>query len=199
MLWTEVLVEAYGDDGTATWIVDNRHTLPTPMVNPDGNHQNSRWNGELVKINRDVPAGWAGVEHAFLNVERYGAHLEVVQADVTTADAGAQVDVAVANDGYGSALWVGVTVAAGDGAQDTLCFQDVPANGTVEGRATLDAGADALATGLDVTSGTPSGTSPNPSPRRTTRAPGAYPPSSCWARSRPRRPPSASRAVPEGT
>jgi hypothetical protein len=134
MLWTEDAVEAYGDDGTATWIVDNRYTLPTPMVNPDGNHQNSRWNGELVKINRDFPAGWAAVEHAFLNVERYGAHLEVVQADVTTADAGAQVDVAVANDGYGSALWVGVTSPPGTAPRTRSASRTCPPTGPSRAR-----------------------------------------------------------------
>lgn len=56
--WIEFLVEGYGENETATWIVENRHTFIMPMVNPDGNHQNSRWNAHQVNINRNYPVGW---------------------------------------------------------------------------------------------------------------------------------------------
>jgi hypothetical protein len=60
--WAEFLIEGYGENETATWIVDNRQTVILPLVNPDGNHQDSRWNANTVNINRNFPFGWAGVD-----------------------------------------------------------------------------------------------------------------------------------------
>jgi predicted deacylase len=60
--WAEFLIEDYGENETATWIVDNRHTVILPLVNPDGNHMDSRWNANTVNINRNFPFGWAGVD-----------------------------------------------------------------------------------------------------------------------------------------
>ncbi|HVL87416.1 MAG TPA: M14 family zinc carboxypeptidase [Candidatus Thermoplasmatota archaeon] len=60
-LWVEHLLTQYGSDPTATWIVENRHTYILPMVNPDGNHMDSRWNAHGVNINRNYPVGWGQV------------------------------------------------------------------------------------------------------------------------------------------
>lgn len=62
MLWAQHLTEDYGEDEQATWIVENRHTVLVPLVNPDANHMNNRLNANLVDINRNYPAGWGHLE-----------------------------------------------------------------------------------------------------------------------------------------
>lgn len=46
---------------TADWLVKNRRVFVLPIVNPDGNLQDSRFNGRGVNINRNWPTGWGGV------------------------------------------------------------------------------------------------------------------------------------------
>jgi hypothetical protein len=62
MGWLEFLVEGYGENETATWIVENRHTYVMPMVNPDGNHLDSRENARQVDLNRNYPVGWGALD-----------------------------------------------------------------------------------------------------------------------------------------
>ena len=61
LAWAQYLVEEYGTDETATWIVDNRHTWIMPMVNPDGSNAFGRLNANGVNINRNYPVIWDGV------------------------------------------------------------------------------------------------------------------------------------------
>ncbi len=56
----QFLVDAYGENETATWIVDNRHTWIMPLVNPDGSHAFGRLNANGVNINRNYPVVWDG-------------------------------------------------------------------------------------------------------------------------------------------
>lgn len=56
----QFLIEGYGDDPLATFVVDNRHTWIMPMVNPDGSHAMGRLNANLVNINRNYPVIWGG-------------------------------------------------------------------------------------------------------------------------------------------
>ncbi len=56
----QYLVESYGTDEFATWVVDNRHTWIMPMVNPDGSHAMGRMNANGVNINRNYPVIWGG-------------------------------------------------------------------------------------------------------------------------------------------
>lgn len=65
-LWVEYLVAEYQSDATARWIVENRHTYIMPMVNPDGNHMDSRWNARGVNINRNYPVGWGAIDESVL-------------------------------------------------------------------------------------------------------------------------------------
>lgn len=68
LAWAQYLVEAYGSDETATWIVENRHTWILPMVNPDGSHAMGRLNANGVNLNRNYPVVWDGEGHdAVLN------------------------------------------------------------------------------------------------------------------------------------
>jgi murein tripeptide amidase MpaA len=60
--WVEFLLDGYGDDETATWIVENRHTYIMPLVNPDGNHLDSRTNARGVDMNRNYPVGWGALD-----------------------------------------------------------------------------------------------------------------------------------------
>ncbi|PSG98008.1 hypothetical protein BRD56_02275 [Thermoplasmatales archaeon SW_10_69_26] len=60
--WAEFLIEGYGENETATWIVDNRHTFILPLVNPDGNHVDSRQNARGVDLNRNYPVGWGALD-----------------------------------------------------------------------------------------------------------------------------------------
>lgn len=57
----QFLIEGYGNDEQATWIVENRHTWVLPMVNPDGSNAFGRLNANLVNINRNYPVVWDGV------------------------------------------------------------------------------------------------------------------------------------------
>lgn len=59
-LYVKFLVEGYGRDANATWILENRDTLVVPMVNPDGNLRDARQNTRLVDMNRNFPYGWGG-------------------------------------------------------------------------------------------------------------------------------------------
>lgn len=57
------LLDEYGTNDTATWIVENRHTWLMPMVNPDGSNAFGRLNANLVNINRNYPVIWDGSGH----------------------------------------------------------------------------------------------------------------------------------------
>lgn len=63
LAWAQFLVEQYGQDDTATWIVENRHTWIMPMVNPDGSNLMGRLNAHGVNINRNYPVIWDGQGH----------------------------------------------------------------------------------------------------------------------------------------
>ena len=56
----QYLIESYGQDDLATFVVENRHTWIMPMVNPDGSHLMGRLNANLVNINRNYPVIWGG-------------------------------------------------------------------------------------------------------------------------------------------
>lgn len=56
----QFLVESYGSDELATFVVDNRHTWIMPMVNVDGSHAMGRMNANLININRNYPVIWGG-------------------------------------------------------------------------------------------------------------------------------------------
>ncbi len=57
------LVEGYGENDTATWIVENRHTVVLPLVNPEGSMNGvGRLNDKGVNINRNFPVGWYDVD-----------------------------------------------------------------------------------------------------------------------------------------
>lgn len=58
MLWVERLLDGSATDPTARWIVENRHTFILPMLNPDGNHLDTRKNVRQVDLNRNYPVGW---------------------------------------------------------------------------------------------------------------------------------------------
>lgn len=57
-LWVKFLLTQYEGNETAEWIVEHRHTYIMPMLNPDGNHLDSRNNARQVNINRNYPVGW---------------------------------------------------------------------------------------------------------------------------------------------
>lgn len=61
LAWAQFLVEQYGQNDTATWIVENRHTWIMPMVNPDGSHAFGRLNANGVNINRNYPVIWGAL------------------------------------------------------------------------------------------------------------------------------------------
>lgn len=61
LAWAQYLVEEYGSDETATWIVDNRHSWVMPMVNPDGSHAMGRLNANGVNVNRNYPVIWGAL------------------------------------------------------------------------------------------------------------------------------------------
>lgn len=68
LAWAQYLVEEYGSDETATWIVENRHTWIMPMVNPDGSNAMGRLNAKGVNINRNYPVIWGALaEDPILN------------------------------------------------------------------------------------------------------------------------------------
>lgn len=60
LLYVKFLVDGYGKDENATWVLENRDVLVIPMVNPDGNLRDARQNTHLVDMNRNFPYGWGG-------------------------------------------------------------------------------------------------------------------------------------------
>lgn len=56
------LLEDYGRNDTATWMVDNRHVFIVPLVNPDGAQAMGRLNANLVNLNRNYPVLWGQVD-----------------------------------------------------------------------------------------------------------------------------------------
>ena len=61
LAWAQFLIEGYGSNETATWIVENRHTWVMPMVNPDGSNAMGRLNARAVNINRNYPVAWGAI------------------------------------------------------------------------------------------------------------------------------------------
>jgi hypothetical protein len=59
--WLQFLLDEYETNETARWIVENRHTLVIPMVNPDGSNAFGRLNAITVNINRNFPGTWGTV------------------------------------------------------------------------------------------------------------------------------------------
>ncbi|MDD5502310.1 MAG: M14 family zinc carboxypeptidase [Candidatus Thermoplasmatota archaeon] len=58
MFFIEFLLENYGKNATANFIVENRRTYVTPMINPDGNIKFVRYNDNIVDLNRNYPHEW---------------------------------------------------------------------------------------------------------------------------------------------
>lgn len=59
------LARGYGENETATWIVQNRHTFVMPLLNPEGSLNGvGRLNDNLVNINRNYPVGWGDLDEA---------------------------------------------------------------------------------------------------------------------------------------
>ncbi|PKK86504.1 MAG: hypothetical protein CVT48_00780 [Thermoplasmata archaeon HGW-Thermoplasmata-1] len=58
MLTARHLLENYGKDGQATRIVDGRQVLIVPIINPDGNILDLRYNAQAVDLNRNYPHEW---------------------------------------------------------------------------------------------------------------------------------------------
>ncbi|HET6399184.1 MAG TPA: M14 family metallopeptidase [Candidatus Thermoplasmatota archaeon] len=85
LAWAQFLVEAYGEDADATWIVQNRHTWVLPMVNPDGSHAMGRLNANGVNINRNYPVVWDGQGHDALMNNRGPAPASEAETQVTMA------------------------------------------------------------------------------------------------------------------
>jgi hypothetical protein len=57
------LANGYGQNETATWIVENRHTFILPLLNPEGSLNGiGRINDNAVNINRNYPVGWGDLE-----------------------------------------------------------------------------------------------------------------------------------------
>ncbi len=54
------LLDDSPDDGFAQWILENRFTVITPLINPDGSHAMGRLNANTVNINRNFPVLWGG-------------------------------------------------------------------------------------------------------------------------------------------
>jgi len=52
------LVERYGTDELVTWLMDNSRIYITPMINPDGNAHDTRFNTNRVDLNRNYPFEW---------------------------------------------------------------------------------------------------------------------------------------------
>ncbi|MBI4393894.1 MAG: succinylglutamate desuccinylase/aspartoacylase family protein [Euryarchaeota archaeon] len=62
MQWLRTLLAGYGSNATATWVVENRHTIILPLVNPEGSMNGvGRLNDNRVNINRNYPIGWGDV------------------------------------------------------------------------------------------------------------------------------------------
>ena len=58
ILMLQYLLENYGSDPDATFILDNSHVYITPMINPDGIDLNIRFNANHVDLNRNYPYEW---------------------------------------------------------------------------------------------------------------------------------------------
>ncbi len=54
------LLDESPNDGFAQWILENRFTVITPLINPDGSHAMGRLNANTVNINRNFPVLWGG-------------------------------------------------------------------------------------------------------------------------------------------
>jgi hypothetical protein len=54
------LLDGTPEDEFAQWVLENRYTIITPMVNPDGSHAMGRLNANAVNINRNYPVLWGG-------------------------------------------------------------------------------------------------------------------------------------------
>ncbi len=54
------LLDESPEDEFAQWILENRYTIITPMVNPDGSNAMGRLNAKGVNINRNFPVLWGG-------------------------------------------------------------------------------------------------------------------------------------------
>ena len=59
ILVIQYLLENYGTDPDATYIIDNSHVYITPMINPDGIDLDTRYNSRQVDLNRNYPYEWA--------------------------------------------------------------------------------------------------------------------------------------------
>lgn len=57
-LLVKYLVERYGSDENVTWLMDNARIYITPMINPDGNFHDTRFNSNHVDLNRNYPFEW---------------------------------------------------------------------------------------------------------------------------------------------
>jgi len=58
ILVIQYLLENYGTDPDATYILDNSHVYITPMINPDGIDLDTRMNSRQVDLNRNYPYEW---------------------------------------------------------------------------------------------------------------------------------------------
>jgi len=58
ILVLQYLLENYGSDPDATYILDNAHIYITPMINPDGIDMDTRMNSRQVDLNRNYPYEW---------------------------------------------------------------------------------------------------------------------------------------------
>ena len=58
ILMLQYLLENYGTDEDATYILDNSHVYVTPMINPDGIDLDTRMNSRQVDLNRNYPFMW---------------------------------------------------------------------------------------------------------------------------------------------
>jgi len=59
ILVLQYLLENYGTDEDATYILDNSHVYITPMINPDGIDLDTRMNARQVDLNRNYPYEWS--------------------------------------------------------------------------------------------------------------------------------------------
>jgi hypothetical protein len=62
ILMIQYLIENYGSDPDATYILDNSHVYVTPMINPDGVDSDTRFNARHVDLNRNYPYMWESTD-----------------------------------------------------------------------------------------------------------------------------------------
>ena len=62
ILTLQYLLENYGSDPDATFILDNAHVYITPMINPDGIDMDTRFNSRHVDLNRNYPYEWVAAD-----------------------------------------------------------------------------------------------------------------------------------------